>query len=197
MHSFGLLQIALTLFLIMDAFGNVPFYLALLKDFPERRRRRIILREMLIALAVIFIFAYLGNTFLNFIHVNPAAVGMTGGLILFIISLQLIFPKKAEEPKPKALLEPFVVPLAVPLVAGPGILGSVMVYAAQLNSMNTLSLAILLAWVPSLIVLLSSTLLQRLLGKNILMGIERLMGFVMTLFAVNLFLDGLRSYIQN
>lgn len=189
-------QLAVTFFLIMDSIGNIPLYLSLLHRFPEAKRRRIIIREMVIALVVILLFAYLGNEFLQLLHVKQATVGMAGGIILFIISLQMIFPSKEDKSSLKPGEEPFIVPLAVPLIAGPAILAAVMIYANQQHDFTKMTIALVIAWIASLFVLLSSTVLQKLLGTRVLLAGERLMGFIMTLISLNLVTDGIISFLQ-
>lgn len=189
-------QLAVTFFLIMDSVGNIPIYLSLLHRFSEKKRRQIIIREMIISLAVILLFAFLGNKFLALLHVKESTVGMAGGIILFIIALQMIFPAKEEKIALKTNEEPFIVPLAVPLIAGPAILGTVMIYADRLNDFGAMSLALFIAWSASLALLLCSSLLQRLVGKNVLIAGERLMGFIMTLIALNLLTDGIIEFLR-
>lgn len=196
MTGVSIARLAVTFFLIMDSIGNIPLYLSLLHRVPEKRRSKIILREMLISLGVILLFAYLGNQFLGLLHVKKATVGMAGGIILFIISLQMIFPKKEDKITLKAGEEPFIVPLAVPLVAGPAILGAVMIYADQLQNFGAMTMALVIAWVASLIVLLSSSFLAKVVGPRVLAAGERLMGFVMTLIAINLFTDGILAFLR-
>ncbi len=196
MNTMSIARLAVTFFIIMDSIGNIPLYLSLLHRFPEKKRRKIIVREMLIALGVILLFAFLGNEFLELLHVKQSTVGIAGGVILFIIALQMIFPNKDEKLSLKAGEDPFIVPLAVPFVAGPAILGAVMIYADQLEDFTTMTSALLIAWGASLIVLLSSSLLARLVGKQVLIAGERLMGFVMTLIALNLLTDGLALFLR-
>lgn len=197
MTGVSIARLAVTFFLIMDSIGNIPLYLSLLHRFPEKRRSKIILREMLISLGVILLFAYLGNQFLGLLHVKKATVAMAGGIILFIISLQMIFPKKEDKITLKAGEEPFIVPLAVPLVAGPAILGAVMIYADQLQNFGVMTMALIIAWIASLIVLLSSSFLAKVVGPRVLAAGERLMGFVMTLIAINLFTDGILEFLRS
>jgi multiple antibiotic resistance protein len=121
---------------------------------------------------------------------------MAGGIILFIIALQMIFPAREDKVALKAGEEPFIVPLAVPLIAGPAILGTVMIYASRTGDFLTMSIALIIAWIVSLVILLSSTWLQRLFGNRVLTAGERLMGFIMTLIAVNLLTDGIIEFLR-
>lgn len=184
-------QLAVTFFLILDPLGNVPAFLAILKNFDAKAQRRIILREMLIALGVILIFNFFGNEILKLIGINQSTVLIAGGIILFLIALQMIFPKESLENNGKNQEDPFIVPLAIPLIAGPSIIGAVMVYAYEVNNSFVTTTSLLIAWVASLVILLSSSFLQRILGKRVLVAGERLMGFIMTIIAIDLFNRGI------
>lgn len=190
----SLLQIAVTLFLIMDPFGNVPAFLSLLRDFSPKRQRWIIFRELLIALGIILFFNFIGNEILNLIHITQATVKLAGGIILFLISLQMIFPR-THHAGPTSGEEPFIVPLAVPFIAGPSIMGAVMIYAHQTGDLYKTTTAIFIAWIPTFLILLASSWLKRVLGARVLVAGERLMGFIMTILAVSLFTDGIRTLL--
>lgn len=189
----SLAQISVTLFLIMDPLGNIPAFIALLKDFSPRKQRIIVLREMLIALGVIILFNFLGEQILDALHISHPTVQLAGGLILFIIALQMIFPRSHHVPNPHPHEDPLIVPLAIPLVAGPSILGTVMIYAHQENDPLKMTSAIFIAWIASTIILLASSFLKQLLGSRVLIAGERLMGFIMTIIAVESISQGVLS----
>lgn len=191
----SLLQIAVTFFLIMDPLGNVPAFISLLKDYDAKRQRLIILREVIIALFIILLFNFVGNEILDLINITQTTVKLAGGIILFLISLQMIFPK-SHHTSGQPGEEPFIVPLAVPLVAGPSIIGAVMVYSHQEGDLFKITAAIILAWIPSALILLSSSWLKRVLGTRVLVAGERLMGLIMTILAVNMFTDGIKSLLK-
>ncbi|MBN4067044.1 NAAT family transporter [Simkania negevensis] len=191
----NLLTTAFAFFLIMDPVGNVPMFLSVLKDVPAKRQKTVIFREMLIALFIMLVFNYVGDGGLRLLGISTATVEVSGGIILFIIALNMVFPRKVDEGNELFKEEPFIVPLAVPFVAGPSILAAIIVYAAQEpNSLITL-LAILLAWIPLVIFLLASQILQKLLGRRGLVAVERLMGLVLTLLAVEMFLRGIKRFM--
>lgn len=189
-------SISFTLFLLMDSIGNVPLFISILKNFNPQEQRKIIRREMLIALAIIIGFSFLGEYFLNLLNVKPHTILITGGIILFLISINMIFPSPSEEEKKNGSLtkEPFIVPLAIPLIAGPAVLAAVMIYAKQENSFVTIS-AIVLAWLASISVLLSASFLKNFLGEKGLSAGEKLMGLILTLIAVKMCLEGITLYI--
>ena len=192
-----LLSIALSLFLLMDSVGNIPLYLSFLKGIPLRRRSIIIVREMLIALCLIILCNFIGEALMVFLHVDESTIQIAGGIILFLIAIRMIFP---HEENPHAKLpreeEPFIVPLAVPLIAGPSVLSAVMIYARQEPSNWIMVGAILLAWAASLLILLGSSYLEKLLTWRGIVAIERLMGLILTLISVQMFLTGLAAFLR-
>ncbi len=188
-----LAYLSFTLFLLMDSFGNIPFFLSFLKGIPRKRQRWIICREMLIALITIVLFNFLGEALLLFLQIQTFTVQVAGGVILFILSLRMIFPAPKELGLEQSRAkEPFIVPLAVPLVAGPAVLAAVILYSQQ-TSLWIMSAAIFLAWMASLLVLLISPFLQHLLGNKGVTALERLMGLILILIAVQMFLSGFSS----
>lgn len=191
-----LFSVAVTFFLIMDPLGNIPLFLVLLSKYSPKRQRQIILRELLIALFVMIFFYYLGELILDLLHISRYTVQISGGLILFLIALQMIFPKNLS-PEEKALAgEPFIVPLAIPLVAGPSLLAAIMIYSHQTPKSSVVLGAILIAWVFTTIILLASSWFARLLGPRGLKACERMMGLILTLLAVQLFLEGIENLIH-
>lgn len=180
----------------MDSIGNIPIYISLLQGFPPKKQFYLILREMIIALVVIFIFYFLGNTLLELLNVKQDSVQIAGSIILFLIALKMIFPKPRDTKFDEEKEEPFIVPLAIPLVAGPSILATVVLYSYQEYSPWIISCAIVIAWTLSLIVLLSSTVIQKVLGKRGILACEKLMGLILTLIAIEMFLKGITVFFQ-
>lgn len=182
---------AFTLFLLMDPLGNIPIYLAILQELDSKRRLWIIFREKIIALVIILIFAYFGDDFLKALSISHEAIFLAGGIVLFIMSLKLIFPEDGTLLESLSIEgEPLIFPLAVPLVAGPSVLAAVMIYSHQLEESKLLFSAIGIAWVASTIILLGSTFLQKCLGIRGIKALERLMGLILMLIAINMFLKG-------
>lgn len=198
--SYPLLEIfgtAFTFFLLMDSIGNIPFFISILKNIPPKKQRLIIIRELLIALAIMITFSFVGETFLEALKISQPAVAMAGGVILFILSLKMTFPsQEGENFSKEAGPQPFIVPLAVPLVAGPAILASIMAYARDQNNQLITVSAICIAWAASMIVLLLSSFLQRNLGKRGIIACERLMGFILLMLSFQMFLNGLTIYLS-
>jgi multiple antibiotic resistance protein len=195
----SLFAIAFSLFLLMDPIGNVPLYISFLKGVEPRRQKIVIIRELVIALVIIILFSFLGNELMDFLQVAPDTIQIAGGIILFLICLKMIFPSpqtEAHEVQPHST-EPFIVPLAVPLIAGPSVLAAVMIYAKQEMQAGIMILAILLAWAASLLILLSASFLKSLLGWRGILALERLMGLILTLIAVQMFLSGVSAFIKH
>lgn len=179
------------LFFVMDAFGNVPLFLATLAHLPLKRRRVVIVRELLIALAVLVAFLFVGPALLGALGISESSLAIAGGIILFLIALRMIFPAGgalAEDTDE----EPFVVPLAIPFVAGPSAMATVMLVMSEDPARwPTWLAAVVLAWAATAAILLLANRLARFLGRRGLTAIERLMGMVLTALAVEMFLRGL------
>lgn len=192
-----MLSMAFALFLLMDSIGNVPIFASLLKDIKPRRQRAIIFRELVIALFVIILFNFLGDLLLKFLQVTMPTILISGGIILFLIALKMIFPVKRDtDPAAMQDKEPFIVPLAIPLVAGPAVLAAVMLYSGQHKNDPLLTIsAIIVSWALSTLILLSSSLWKHILGARGLSACERLMGLILTLLAIQMFLEGVREFL--
>jgi MarC family membrane protein len=188
---------ALLLFLILDPLGNIPVFLGLLRALPPKRQRVVLVREMLIALVVLMLFLWGGRYALGLMHLRQESVSIAGGIVLFLIGLRMIFPP------PEGLMgelpdgEPFIVPMAIPLIAGPSGMAAVMLMGSQEpDRMGAWSLALMIAWVATAAILFSSTYLYKWLGSRVLTAIERLMGMVIVAISVQMVLDGLTVYTQ-
>lgn len=191
-----ILSMSFSLFLLMDSIGNVPLFIAILKNFAAKKQRKIILRELVIALGIILLFALIGEVFLSFLKIEQYTISIAGGIILFLIALKMIFPQPHEPTeRMEKEKEPFIVPLATPFVAGPAVLASVMLYSKQENAFVTIT-SILISWLLTTAILLASSSLQKILGRRGLIACERLMGLILTLLAVQMFLHGIATYVE-
>ncbi len=191
-----ILSVSVTLFLIMDGFGNIPIFLPILEKVPANRRRRVLVRELLIALAVIVGTVLCGRYVMEFLGLRQESVSIAGGIILFIIALRMVFPTRSLQGEEEIDGEPLLVPLAVPLVAGPSLLAVLLLFStAEPGRLVDLLLAAGLAWSATFVVLFASTFLFRFLTKRGLVAVERLMGMVLVALAVQLFLDGVSKYL--
>ena len=185
-----IISAAVLLILIMDPLGNLPIFMSVLKHTEPKRRRAIMVRELLIALLVMLVFLFAGEKILAFLSLRAETVSISGGIILFLIAIKMIFPSASGE-------EPFIVPLAIPLVAGPTILATLMLLSHQYpNQMGHLVIALLLAWGGTFVILLQSSLFLRLLGEKGVNALERLMGLILVMMATQMFLDGIRMWMK-
>ncbi|MEM5948222.1 MarC family protein [Spirochaetia bacterium 38H-sp] len=184
----------ITLILIMDPFGNIPTFLSLLKEYPAKKRQIIIVREMLIALIILLAFLYLGEHILGAMHIKRQALGISGGIVLLMISIKMVFPTGKEQEALRQ--EPLIVPLAMPLIAGPSAIAMLTLLASQYPGQKTrLAISLAGAWAVSLIILLSAGIIKKLLGKQGIAAVERLMGMLLIAMSIQMLLDGLLSYL--
>ncbi len=185
-----------TLILVMDPLGNIPIFLSILRKFDARQQVKIIIREVLIAAVVLVVFLFCGRYVMQGLGLSMEALGIAGGIILFLIALRMIFPPEGKENIEHSTEEPFFVPLAVPLTAGPSALATVLLFASRNPGANGMMLAsIIVATIIFLVVMLLSRYLMRILGRRGLIAVERLMGMILTIVAVQMFLSGLGNYI--
>jgi multiple antibiotic resistance protein len=191
----GLFSIAVSLFFILNSLGTIPLFVAILGDYPVKQQRRIILRELLIALMILLLFNFFGEEALDLLGISQAVIGIAGGTLLFLISLSMIFPKDNHTKIPQR--EPFIFPLAIPLVAGPGAITAVMIYAQQYHAPYLLMSAIVLAWIPTTIILMASSNIKLFLGQKGLLACERLGGMLICLISVQMFTSGIIRLIQD
>ena len=187
----------ITLALVMDGFGNIPLFIAALKKVAPERRTFVIFRELMIALGIMVFFLFCGKWFLRAFGIHSYSLSIAGGIILFLISINLVFSTdtSGSEPKNDPKDEPFIVPLAIPLVAGPAALSMVLILAAQHSKMVTLG-AVVAASVINMAILMCSFPLSKLLGQRGLTAIERLTGMILILMSVDMVLGGIAEFVK-
>lgn len=214
---------ALTLFLVLDPIGNIPIFLSVLGDLDEKRRRRVLVRETLIALLILTVFLFFGKYILTGMNISPPAVSIGGGIVLFLIALRMIFPAARREQggvggptrsaggtrgdgsAPASEVsggsggsedEPLIVPLAVPLLAGPSAMATLILFANQNpDRLGTWFLALVIAWLAASLVLISADFLRKRLGRRALAALERLMGMILITMATEMLLTGISSFL--
>lgn len=187
---------AIMLFLIMDPLGNVPLFLSTLRHLPGPRRRWVILRELMIAYGFMMLFLFFGQGLLDALQLKQESISIAGGIILFLIALKMIFPPPGERAEETLEAEPFVVPLAIPLVAGPSLLATLLLLVSrEPHRMLEWWGAVTVAWGASAVILLASSRLHRLLKDRGLVALERLMGMTLVTMSVQMFLNGLADYL--
>ncbi|QJE95654.1 MarC family protein [Luteolibacter luteus] len=190
----NLLPLAVTLFLVLDPFGNAAIFHAVLSKVPEHRRRPVLIRELLFALLILLGFLLAGKHLLGFLGVRPEALSISGGILLFLIALGMVFPARSVLGE-TGDEEPFIVPLAVPMMAGPSSIALILLTASKYpGEIGAIALAVTGAWLASAVILLLSPALLRLVGSKGTRALERLMGLLLILVAVQMFLDGVSNY---
>lgn len=187
-----------TLILVLDPFGNLPMISSILTDYSPKEQRRILIREKFIALAILALFLFIGEPLLDFLALDQSTLKISGGVILFLIALGMLFPSKSvlSGPNDETSEEPFIVPIAIPLVAGPSSLAFVMLLAKQYEGHLMTALgSVVAAWACSFVIILASPLLMKFFGKKGMRAMERLMGMILILISIQLLLDGLSNYL--
>lgn len=193
MENLGIWSSAVLLLFLMDPLGNIPVLLSVLKDIDAKRQRQIIFRELLIALVILNIFLFMGKPLLNFLQLQQEAVTISGGIILLIIGLRMIFPSKDGLVGNQPGGEPFIVPIAIPLIAGPSAMAMlILMTQSSPNQMTSWFFALLIAWVITAAILLSAPLFLRILRERGLTALERLMGMILVMMAVQMLINGLK-----
>ena len=185
-----------TLLLIMDPIGNIAPFLSVLKTVRAERRRIVLVREILLAYCVLLVFLFFGTYLLRFLRLEQETLSVAGGIVLFLIALRMIFPSHGTLTEDALEGEPFVVPLAIPLLTGPSTLATVLLLkSTATSSMFSIFLAVTLTWALCGAILLSSTFLYRVLGERGLVAMERLMGMLLVMVAVQMLMDGMKSFL--
>ncbi|MEO8485689.1 MAG: MarC family protein [Betaproteobacteria bacterium] len=184
------------LVLVTDPFGNVPLAVAALRGVPRERRARVVLRECLIAYAVLLVFLFGGRAFLALMQLSETSLSIAGGVILFLIALRMVFAHPEGVFGDPGGAEPFIVPLAIPAIAGPSALATVMLLSSRNpTSLGTLVAALSVAMLVMLVVMLAADRVQRVVGERGVVAMERLMGLVLTALAVEMLLSGVRGFV--
>ena len=189
-----ILAAILLLIIIMDPIGNVPVFLSILKNIPIERRRIIIIRELLIALIILLFFMFVGRYVLQMLEIEQSSLGIAGGIILFIIAIRMIFPGTKPIFSHNETAEPLIVPLAVPMLAGPSAIAAVILFMAkEPNRWVEWTFVVFVACLITGVILVSSETLGRKLGNRALIAIERLMGIILVMVSVDFILDGIKQ----
>lgn len=202
---------AITLFLVMDPLGNIPVFLGLLGSVDPARRRIVIVREMLIALVILAAFLFFGRYIMQGMYISQPALSIGGGVVLFLIALRMIFPnRQASVPaagtptagaSPNGASaehgeEPLIVPMAIPLIAGPSSMATLILFSTQQpDRIGDWLIALVVAWMVAAVILLSAETLRRVLGRRGLAAMERLMGMILTTMAVQMLLSGIEMFV--
>ncbi len=188
---------AATLFFVMDPLGNIPVFNSVLSRFEPRRRAEITARELVIALVIMLVLLFAGTPILNFLGLTQPSLNIAGGVLLFLIALRMIFPPRGGAAAAPAD-EPFIVPLAMPMVAGPSTIAILLLLSstepARIWEWCT---ALVIAWAATTLLLTASPFMMRVLGDRGLRAMERLMGMLLVLLATQMLLNGVREFVRS
>ena len=188
-------SILILFFLVMDPLGNLPVFITTLENLPPKRYGAVVLRESLIALGVLLLFFFCGGKILEFFHISKASLELSGGIILFLIAIKLIFSTPAEQMQRQnnPAHEPFIVPLAIPLFAGPGSMSTAILLGGKSGSLFAEALALICAWSICTLILLSGLYAGKFLGTKVLAAMESLMGLLLTTMALEMIISGIKQ----
>ncbi|MBW9266151.1 MAG: NAAT family transporter [Candidatus Thiodiazotropha sp. (ex. Lucinisca nassula)] len=196
MNWYDIASVAVTLFLIMDPLGNVPVFNAVLSNLDRSRRTKVVARELVIAFFVLLGTLFVGDLLLAFLGLTQPSLNIAGGVLLFIISLRMIFPNRPDHGDEALDEEPFIVPLAVPLIAGPSTIAVLLLLSSsQPGRILEWVVALFLAWLGTTILLLGSSKLLDFIGTRGSLALERLMGMILVILATQMLLDGIRDFV--
>ncbi|GAB4475996.1 MAG: MarC family protein [Burkholderiaceae bacterium] len=184
------------LLLVCDPFGNVPLFISALRDVPRKRRRRVILRECLIAFVVLTAFVFIGQPFLDLVGLSELSLQIGGAVVLMLVAIRMVFPSAEGVFGHAPGGEPFIVPLAVPALAGPSALATVLLLVSRDPQRTwTWVAAIAVVMTISAVILAFAERLQHRLGERVTVAFERLMGLVLAAIAVELMLRGIKTFV--
>ena len=190
------LSAALLLFLVIDPLGNIPMFMTTLKKVEASRQRKVVVRELLIALVILVGFLFLGQYLLQLLHLSETALTTAGGIILLIIAIKMIFPSHNSSLQQDVEGEPFIVPLAIPYVAGPSAMATaLLMMSREPERWFDWLIAVFIAWLASAVIIYFSSYFARFLGEKGLIAIERLMGMLLITVAVQMLLTGIAEFV--
>ncbi|MBJ7539004.1 MarC family protein [Marinomonas transparens] len=195
--EFSILSATLLFLFVIDPFGNIPILLSVMKGVPQKRQYQIVLRDGLIGLIILVCFLFFGAQFLALLHLETESISIAGGVVLFVIALKMIFPKPVSlESGP--VMEPFIVPISIPMLAGPSTLATLLVMVKGFPAkQDDLLIAVMAAWGISVVILMMAPLLNRILREKGLAALERLMGMLLLMMSVQMLVNGVRGLITH
>lgn len=185
------------LLLTTDPLGNVPSFISILQPVPPARRRGVIIRELFFALGIMLVFLVGGRQLTGLLGIHPEAISIAGAIVLFLVAIEMILPGRGRRTDNGAEEnEPYIVPLATPLVAGPSTLATVILITSKPGGLATGFWAVLISWTVVFCTLSAAPSIMRILRERGARAVERLMGMLLVMLAVQMFLNGLREYLH-
>lgn len=192
----SVLKLAITLFIIANPIGSCPTIVALIKDYDVKTQQKILLRESFFSMIIAFFFLFLGEAFLTRLNIQNYALTLSGGILIFLISLTMIFSVPTESNVVVSKQPPFIVPIATPLLAGAGLLTTILLYSKKEANDLKMMFAIIIAWIGVTAVLFVAPYLQLLLGKRGLAALEQLMGMLLAMLALQMLVNGTTLFLN-
>jgi multiple antibiotic resistance protein len=193
-----LLELTLTFFIVANPIGNSPAMITLVKDFDFKRQKIILFRESLFAMFIALFFQYFGKLFLDSLNIHQFAVTIAGGILLGYVAFSMIFSKEQSETSiSKSRIEPFLVPIATPLISGPGLLAIIMFNSNIYQNNMEITLAIIIAFTGVIIILSAAPYFNQLLGKRGLAALEQIMGMILLMISFQMLVKGLNEFIKD
>lgn len=196
MEVLSIVSISLALFLIANPIGNVPAIINLIKDFDFDTQKKIMLRETLLALSIALFFQYFGTMFLDSLEIQRYTLSTCGGILNLLVALNMIFPKPQTISSQTIKQMPILVPIATPLITGPGVMTNIMIFSAEYSNHFLITTCILVAWIGVSIILISAPYLHKSLGTRALIAIEQLMGLLLAMMSVEMLVKGATLFIK-
>lgn len=194
--SYTFISALVSLFLILDPIGNIPLFANMLKNVNPLRRKVVIIREHIIAFSILVIFMMVGQPFLNALGLSSTSLQLSGGVVLFLIAIRMIFPPQVRDNEIQQEEEPMIVPLAIPSIAGPSALAIVMLLVSQQpDRLFEWVFALIVAMGLSLIILLGADRLQQLLDQRFVLAMEKLMGLILVTMSVEMIVRGIHGIL--
>ena len=187
-----------TLVLVMDPLGNIPFIIKILQNVPPKRRWKIIMRELIIALIAMLLFFFLGKEFIQLLELENYSLQIGGGIILFLISLQMVLPGTSKDIVEKSSEEPFIVPIAIPLIAGPSVLTIIVLLSDYGTAFYFKSItAISIAWIITSFIILAAPFIEKILTRKGMSAVEKLMGLILLTLSIQILLNGFTDFYKS
>lgn len=196
METSSFISATVLLILVTDPLGNIPLFIGLLRQVDPARRRRIIIREVFLAFLILLFFLFCGQKVLDVMHLSETSLGIAGGVILFLIALKMVFPHPEGAFAHQVKGEPFLVPLAIPFIAGPSAIATILLMVSRdPDRLIEWTAALTIAMLISAVVLSFAERIADFLGEQVTMAFERLMGLILTAIAIEMLLGGIQTFV--
>lgn len=190
-------SVVVILLLVMDPVGNIPLFVSLLREVADERRTRVIVRECAIAFVILLAFMFCGNFLLDVLALSDASLNIAGGVILFMIAIRMVFRGREAMFGDELKGEPFIVPLAIPAIAGPAAVATVILLMSRAPERQAEWIAALsIAIIVTLALLVSADRISTRIGERGVLALERLMGLILTAMAVQMLLRGIEAFVR-